>query len=222
MAEILTKQDTDNKIILTDEDIEQLRFTPSCVRLSEEESENLKNYDTKKCIEVIKYITQKLKEMNNNIDPTYYFVLKMLYLADKEHLKKHHIFMVPDRYVKMEYGPVPSFCYNIVKFVKENKNDPNFDNSIKTEFKVSKDDEVSVSKEINFDYLAPSNIDCLNEAINKYGKLEFDDLKILTHDKIYHSVTNWNGEITMFHIAKVLDELDGNGNLEKTLHEIYG
>lgn len=219
MNEVFTELDMDNKIILTEKDIEELRFNPIYVVPSEEESESLKNYITKKCVEVMKYIIQELTKFSNNLTSSYYFVFKMLYLADREHLRKYHKLIVPDNYIKMEFGPVPSLCYDIVKFVKD-KNKDNFDESIREEFVVLKNCEVKLLKEPNYDYLSQSNIDCINEAIKKYSKLDLTEIVKLTHDEIYHSVID-NCEITVFHIARGLDKLYGE-NLEGILHEIYG
>jgi uncharacterized phage-associated protein len=160
--------------------------------------------EVEKCLQVLKYITKK------HLKPDIYNVLKMLYFADKIHLLKYGKLIAPDKYVKLEYGPVPSLCYDILKFVRGTSNHP-FDEGIKEEIEVyeepktGKKDKLRNLTEPELEYLSNTNIECLEEAIRKYGRLGFGDLKKLSHDEIYNSVPNINDEITIFHMLKILD-----------------
>jgi len=40
---------------------------------------------------------------------------KLLYFVDKEHLLSYGRTVIGDRYIKMEFGPVPSSGYNLMK-----------------------------------------------------------------------------------------------------------
>jgi uncharacterized phage-associated protein len=172
-----------------------------------------------KCLQVLKYIIIK------HPDPDIYNVLKMLYFADRIHLFKYGELITFDRYVKLEHGPVPSLCYNIIKFVRNGEDYYNcFDDAIKREIQVCKDPETH--KQIKLKHLTKpdmncltgTNIECIDEAIKNYGHHVFHDLKRLSHDKIYASA-RINEEITIFDMVRILDK----ENEEKICDEgLYG
>jgi uncharacterized phage-associated protein len=160
-------------------------------------------------VQLLKYIISELNEQG--IKPDIYKVLKMLYLADRAHLLKYGNLIAPDKYVKMKYGPVPSMCLGIIYFVRGDKFTFPFDESIKKEFEVVKDDNGKPTNKLrnltkpDFDYLFSSNIECLDATIAKYGGYSFGKLKVLTHDEIYDSADDSNGEITISDMLNVLN-----------------
>jgi uncharacterized phage-associated protein len=165
-------------------------------------------YEVIKGLQVLKYITSK------HPDQEYYKVLKMLYLADKVHLLKYGKLIVPDKYEKYAHGPVPSLCYEIVKYVSDRQEyySHPFDERIKKEIEVIKSPETGKLTKLHnltdpdLDYLSEINIECLDEAIKNYGHLDSNALKELTHDEIYNSITELNDEITIIDMANVLDK----------------
>ena len=177
-------------------------------------------YEVIKGLQVLKYITSK------HPDQEYYKVLKMLYLADKVHLLKCGKLIVPDKYEKYAHGPVPSLCYEIVKYISDRQEyySHPFDERIKKEIEVIKSPETGKLTKLHnltepdLDYLSETNIKCLDEAIAKYGHCSFDELKDETHDDIYRSVTEIKDEISILDMAKVLDK---SGALIKHLEDIY-
>jgi uncharacterized phage-associated protein len=190
-----------------------ISYTP----LSEEEKKIIETNETKNRLQVLKYI------INNLSNPDYYKVLKILFFADKIHIYKYDELIVPDRYVKLEHGPVPSFCYDIFRLIT----DQDLYNSyvdrhkyvelVKEEIKHLGDKIIKSITSIDFEYLSDSHRECLDQSIKEYKDKSFSELRKLTHDDIYDSV-NMNDEITIFHIARGLDK---SGELEKRLHEIY-
>jgi hypothetical protein len=138
-----------------------------------------------------------------------------------EHLLKHGKLITPDSYVKMEHGPVPDLCYNIIKFVRgDDYSYALLDESIKKEIRVLANHKLECLTAPDPDYLAETNIECLDEALNKYGKLEFNELSDLTHnDGTYDSDSiKLNEEITILDMAKVLNE---SGLLTEYLEDLY-
>lgn len=70
---------------------------------------HVKHFDREKALEVILYIA-------NNLDgATFHSISKMLYLSDKLHLQEYGRLICGDRYIAMEYGPVPSAIYDMLK-----------------------------------------------------------------------------------------------------------
>ena len=158
---------------------------------------------TRKCLEVIKYIIKGLKDFE--YIPDVYHIVKMLYFADRAHLKINNNPITLSKYLKMKFGPVPGLCYSILQFVREDNFTFPFDESIKKELRVLDKDRFECLIDYAKDYLSETNIKCLDAAIAKYGKLGFDDLMKESHDEIYHSVKYYNEEITMFHMLDVLN-----------------
>ena len=176
--------------------------------------ESKRPYDVSKCVQVLKYIISK------HPNPDVYNVLRMLYYADKFHLLEQGKLITPDTYVKYKDGATPRICRRILLFVsgKCEARPYLFDESIKGEILVKEDGKLENLTEPDPDYLAETNIECLDKAIERYGDCDHPELKLLSHDEIYDSVPKFNDEITVFHMANVLDK---GGELTKHLSESY-
>lgn len=161
-------------------------------------------------VQVIKYITKNL------VNPDMYAVLITLYFADKLSLLEHAQYVSEDRYIKTEYGPIPKECYDILKFVKGEINDK-FDESIKEELRIDSNEKIYCLKDIEFDYLSVSDIECLDKGIKEYKDSTYKELMEKYHDEIYDSV-NLNEEITEIHMANILDP---SGDLTEYLEGDY-
>ena len=105
---------------------------------------------------------------------------KILYFADQKHLLKYGRPIFGDTYVKMKYGPVPSFVKNIV--------DENIEG---LEEVVAKYNRYFVKSlvEPNLDYLSESDIECLQESISENKDLDFSVLTDKSHDYAYNKAS---------------------------------
>lgn len=114
-------------------------------------------------------------------DLTRYQIVKMIYLADKEHLNRYGRPITYDQMVAMEYGPVPSETYNILtkgKFI------PFSSKKLPFEF-IKKEDYnfiTSPQREANKRKMSKSDINILDEIAKKYGDKDFNYLYNLTHE----------------------------------------
>jgi len=207
MGYILPKEEIEYILNLSDEEIKQdyNYVSPHGETTKQEQPSS----QITKCVQVLKYIVSELTELSIKTD--LYKVLKMLYFADRIHLLEYGDLIAPDKYLKMEHGPVPSLCYSIIQFVRGDKCASTFVGSIKEEFEVLEDEKSGKRNKLHnltkpdYDYLSNSNIDCLSAAIKKYGNYGFDKLKLLSHDEIYHSVDDYNDEITISDMLNVLN-----------------
>lgn len=66
-----------------------------------------------KAIAAILYIAKKLKENGEETD--IHSIFKILYFAEKKHLAVYAMPIVGDDYIAMQFGPVPSGIYDLVK-----------------------------------------------------------------------------------------------------------
>lgn len=124
---------------------------------------------------------------------------KILYFADQKHLIKYGRPIFGDTYVKMQYGPVPSFVKNVVD-----------EEIFGLEEVVAKYHKYYIKplKEANLDYLSESDIECLVESIDENKNLVFGSLTDKSHDYAYNKA-NW--AIDYLDMAKAI------GADEKTL-----
>jgi len=128
------------------------------------------NWD--KAVEAVHY----LASIHPGITP--FYILKILYFADKEHMADWGRPICGDRYVAMENGPVPSNVYDLVK------REQFIDDDIIREFdrRIRKDDRELHSKiDFNAVALSESDIECLREADKLYGHMTFRALRDIVH-----------------------------------------
>jgi len=135
--------------------------------------------DIEKAIEVLLYVANEVSDTYN--------ALKVIYFADKHHLGEYGRLIYRDDYVAMQYGPVPSLAYNIVKKVRGSG--PSWLALPKSpDFSVRGHDIVP-NRTPELDLLSESDIECLNKAIEQYGKMTFEQLKRISHrDKAFQAV----------------------------------
>jgi uncharacterized phage-associated protein len=136
-------------------------------------------FDAEKAIEVILYITHRV--------PDTYAALKVLYFADKDHLAKYGRLICGDGYVAMRHGPVPSGAYDLVKAARGGEWCwPGIE--VNEAFSVTDRNRIIVPhREADLDLLSETDVECLDEAIERYGGLSFERLKELSHDEAYQT-----------------------------------
>lgn len=144
------------------------------------------NLHREKAVNSLLFVVSRLEKADTH--KTY----KILYFADQKHLFKYGRPIIGDTYVKMQYGPVPSFVKNIV------------DEEIQgLEEIVAKYNSYFVKPlmDANLDYLSESDIECLTESINENKDLDFSTLTDKSHDFAYNNA-NW--AIDYLDMAKTL------------------
>ena len=128
-----------------------------------------------------------LSHIKQNLD--HYQAVKLLYLADKEHLNRHGRPITYDDYFALPYGPVPSNALNLLtlergtlqRFKLNAGNFPIRIEKIKTE----KDSTIFVLREplrpVDYDEFSDSDVELLNWAVENYGNKSFSELYDITH-----------------------------------------
>ena len=103
-------------------------------------------------------------------------VFKILYFADQKHLVNYGRPITGDTYVKMQYGPVPSFLRNVSDGNEKegliNKTNKHF---LTTSYQYDEED------------LSESEIECLNEAIAENKDISFKKLTEKSHDSAWQN-----------------------------------
>jgi uncharacterized phage-associated protein len=148
---------------------------------------HIKHFDREKALEVIVFIARNLK------NPTLHSISKLLYLSDKLHLQEYGRLICGDSYLALEYGPVPSAIYNMMK-VADNKFsiDTDWDDLIKEAISVSYGRNIIPKRQYDADLLSESETECILQTITIYGLKTFGQLTDITHDSAWKSVHQSN------------------------------
>jgi hypothetical protein len=150
-----------------------------------------------KALETLVYLANK--------DERQYWILKTIYLADKEHLKRYGRQIFGDRYIAMKLGPVPSLAYDIVKSVRDGVIGYDFpDPKPITSLRAPDNRTVKPNRKANIDFLSASEIECLNYAYDIIKDLTLPQVRELTHDAAYESVDQDDG----MSIIKIVETLE--------------
>lgn len=142
---------------------------------------------------------------------TQYYVGKVFFFADREHLLDWGRPISGDRYVAMQHGPVPSSILNLLKS----------DGDTPDEFMQELSSRVSMESENNllhlkstveypsFPALSGTDKHYLDAALATYGKMSFAELKELSHqDPAYQEAWAKGGLNNEMEPALWLGELD--------------
>jgi len=127
-------------------------------------------FDESRTREAVLYILNSLDVVDK------YKLSKLLYFADKIHLSKYGRTITGDEYVKMEYGPVPSKVYDVIK--------GNIQDLIPVHTQGVR---VMANRNANIEELSESDVNCIRESIEKYGNKDFGELYDLSHDETWHA-----------------------------------
>lgn len=128
-----------------------------------------------KIVDAILYLAHKGLELDQ------YKVVKLLYLADREHFRRFGRPITFDKYVAMEFGPVASNAYDLVRKKRAfgiSASDLPFD--------IQKHDKIYLigkpKREVNWNIFSKSDLGILDWAADTYGNKTFSDLYELTHE----------------------------------------
>lgn len=112
-----------------------------------------------------------------------YRILKILFIADKNHFNIYGRPIAGEKYVAMKYGPVAETAYGILKRRNEEKRALHL---VEFPFTLHADKDgrevcVYPSREPNLASFSKSEVKALENALERYGNLDFNALKALTH-----------------------------------------
>jgi uncharacterized phage-associated protein len=137
-------------------------------------------FNENKTINAVLYIVTKLKRSD------FHKIFKILYFSDREHLKEYGRTITGDRYIAMSDGPVPSNLYDIFKSVR---GDGYFKDNGKfgVYFSVVGNDLIKACKEPNLKQLSKTDIHHIDNSIELYGNLSWDEIREKSHDYAWRS-----------------------------------
>ena len=139
-------------------------------------------------INILLYVISKLG------DGEFHKVFKILYFAEQEHIKRFGKRLLNDTYIAMKYGPVPSNSYDLLKSVRNGE--------LGAYFLSVSEHRVRAVSEPDLDYLSESEVYCIDNSIEQFGSLSFNERTDKSHDDAYNSV-KLNQPMDIFKIAAV-------------------
>lgn len=152
-------------------------------------------YQPEKIRQAVAYIASKLPERGNM-----YKVLKVMYFADKEHLRRYGRMIFGDRYIALRHGPVPWSAYRRVSNVRDGL--ISADTKPEPLFMVAADHTIVplLNADLDLECFSDSDLECINNEIDICAPLSFRELKQRSHDDAYRSADE-NDEMSMESIA---------------------
>lgn len=169
---------------------------------------------TDKIIETILYINERKRGLDH------YHILKIIYLADKEHVKRYGRPISFDNFQALKFGPIPTTTYDLLKAALLGGELPFSTKKLSTKHIV-----INVAhRKSNLDYLSESDIEILNETISRYGDYTFNELKNLTHkDKAW--IEAWESrphgkESNAIPFERIIPRIKGRKELVENLEAV--
>ncbi len=154
------------------------------------------DFNRDKAIEAILYIATRIAE------PTFHSVSKLLYFADKTSLERYGRFIAGDEYIAMEYGPVPSNAYSLMKYASPDG---------ELGFRIEDGRKVIPLRDPARDELSQSDIEALDLVIDIYGRMPFWQKTEVSHDAAWEKAwenrgANKSSPMAIEDIAKLLND----------------
>ncbi|MBL1245132.1 MAG: SocA family protein [Sulfurimonas sp.] len=125
-------------------------------------------------LESFYYLTKKLKAPIDKLA-----AIKMLFFADRYHLRKYGRLISDDTYYALPHGPVASNALDIINLVLNENNTGTQKQYIKKDLGTTFS---AVDTEYELDYLSDSDEEALDFVIAEFGDMKAWDLRDLTHE----------------------------------------
>lgn len=137
------------------------------------------NVDKSKTLNAALYILNQLGEAD------YHKIFKILYFADQEHLKLYGRPITGDSYQAMNFGPVPSFLYDLFKTAEKGIHPFAEAIQMATAFSVRRNNNIPfvlATQVSDTDELSETDLELIISSINANKELSFTELVDKSHD----------------------------------------
>ncbi len=131
---------------------------------------------------VILYI---LKNCSAHVSRNVYYIVKTAFVAQQKHLAKYLCPLFEDKIIALQFGPVPSNIYDVLKIARGDSNAMYFhrnDDLCLVYDSISFCDEVfTANEDPDMNYLSTSAVECIDEALREVSEMTFDQIVRTTH-----------------------------------------
>jgi uncharacterized phage-associated protein len=146
-------------------------------------------FNTDKALEALVWVA------NQRPNISFYYIVKILYYADKEHLNRYGRPILGDRYIAMEHGPVPSVVYDMLG--RDSFLDPDLIAKVEAslEFGSGRPPTVRAKRNADLSLFSRTDLECLQDSISRYGSMAVSRLRALTHQELAYTTAALNSEM---------------------------
>jgi hypothetical protein len=142
--------------------------------------------DKEKAVEALVYIARKVPGVGR------FHAAKILYFAERFHLREFGRPIVGDRYIAMENGPVPSFAYDVLKGTVAPQDKETIEGALVT-VSAYRHPEYKAGREPDLSFFSQTDIECLDKAIEHCAKRSFGSISDETHKHLAWDRADLNG-----------------------------
>lgn len=132
------------------------------------------NFDALKFANAAAYLAQHCADL------TRMKVSKLLFFADKTHLLWYGRPVLGDRYIKMEFGPVPSFAYNLMK---RDDRAAVEDQEVFDRYLSVDGNDIKAKMPPDLNHLSETDLEALDFVLEHYGHLTPAQLSRISHNE---------------------------------------
>ncbi|AJW76927.1 hypothetical protein X275_01400 [Marinitoga sp. 1197] len=137
-------------------------------------------FDYKKAVQILNWFARK-----NGNQINYLKAIKLLYFAERYHLRKYGRLICSPTYVGMKLGPVQSEIKDLItssEFQVDEKESKYYTNYMQTLInKTEKIYDIKSQKDVDFDEFSETDIEALNFAWKTFSKFQPFELAEITH-----------------------------------------
>lgn len=133
-----------------------------------------------KALNALLYVANRVQRKD------FHKIFKIIYFAERQHLADWGRPITGDTYIAMEAGPVPSRMYDMLKIVRGDSYLPDTE-GLGQYFQVENWMYVKPLQDSDLNKLSVNEQEALQEAINKYSHLSYDEIKEKSHDVAWRS-----------------------------------
>ncbi len=130
--------------------------------------------EKEKAVEALVYVAKKFPGVGR------FHACKILYFAERFHVRAYGRPIFGDRYYAMENGPVPSFAYDVLKDEMA-PSDRGLAEGALIQSNSARHPAYNAGREPHLEYFSASDLECLDKAINHCARRSFGSISDETH-----------------------------------------
>jgi uncharacterized phage-associated protein len=127
-------------------------------------------FDKDKAAEIMIYIKSKVPQCDKQT------LMKICFFADMNHLENYGRPLTGNRYVKMNYGPVPSEIYDMLRNPLQDE-----------QYIVVNGYSLATNREANLKKLSKSDVNSIDYAVDMLADMDFKKRTDVSHGHAWHS-----------------------------------
>ncbi len=154
--------------------------------------------DKEKAVEALVYIAGKVPGVGR------FHAAKILYFAERFHLREFGRPIVGDRYIAMDHGPVPSFAYDALKGTVPPADKDTVEGAL-IQNDAFHHPTYKARREADLSYFSKTDIECLDRAVAHCAGRSFGSISDETHKHTAWDKANLNGRMDY---ADMMDGVD--------------